>query len=59
MDVHSDLESDIMVSDAMPKQAALDIKSQVIKAIQIQEGTSVNFYQPASMLLLISVFICI
>ena len=32
MDVHSDLESDIMVTDAMPKQAALDIKSQVIKA---------------------------
>ncbi|XP_074627781.1 uncharacterized protein LOC141885807 [Acropora palmata] len=28
MDVHSDLESDIMVTDAMPKQAALDIKSQ-------------------------------
>ena len=55
MDVHSDLESDIMVSDAIPKQAALDIKSQV----QIQEGTSVNFYQPASMLLRISVFICI
>ena len=29
MDVHSDLESD-MVTDAMPKQATLDIKSQVI-----------------------------
>ena len=32
MDIHSDLESDIVVTNVRPKQAALDIKLQVIKA---------------------------
>ena len=31
MDVDSDWESDVVVTDVRPKQAALDIKLQVIK----------------------------
>ena len=38
MDVHSDVESDVVFTEVRPKQAALDIKLQVIKAVQIQEG---------------------
>lgn len=34
MDLHSDLESDTVVTDVQPKQAALDIQLQVIKVVQ-------------------------
>ena len=33
MEVYSDLESDVVVTDVRPKQAALDIKLQVIKTL--------------------------